>query len=320
MFRKCKGAPVACLVMGMLIGAGLSTGQESRGTLVGRVVDSAGAAVAGARVEAVRVSSNTGAASTTNAEGNFEIPYLLPGVYRVTAASPGFKKAVEDGIELRVDDRLDVALKLEIGDVAESVVVTGETPLLNTATASVGLTADAKRAAELLNVGGNSYYLAFLAPGITRSGQLNTGLQLFDNVFNNFTADGTKNLTGEATLDGVADMSRRATAYVVPQDLVQEVKVQTASYDATSGHAVGVLINMATKSGTNALHGTVYDFDQRIEARDYFSEDPARSISYINSGAAPSAGRWLYPRSMTAAIRHFSASVTRDCGSTCLRP
>lgn len=248
-------------------------GQESRATVVGRVTDSSGAVVPGVRVEAVKIATNTGASSTTNQDGNYEIPYLPSGVYRVTAESPGFKKAVWNSIELRVNDRLSLDFKLDVGEVKEAVVVTGETPLLESTNASIGTIQDDKRTSELMNVGGNSYYLASLAAGISRSGGLNTGLQLQDNIFNNMVAVGTGKNMGEASLDGVSNMSRQSTAYVVPQDLVQELKVQTAAYDATQGHAAGVIINMATKSGTNNLHGTTYYFDQRIMALDWFSDN-----------------------------------------------
>ncbi len=112
--------------------------QEVRGTILGRVTDPTGGVVAGARVRAVNIDSNVAIPAETNSEGNYEAPYLLPGRYRVVVESAGFKTAIREIIEVRVADRLSVDVQLEVGDVAESVVVTGEAPLIDTASASVG--------------------------------------------------------------------------------------------------------------------------------------------------------------------------------------
>src|SRR5688572_27940981 len=81
-------------------------GQESRATLLGRVTDPSGAVIAGSKVQAIHIQQNTGASSVTNAEGNYEIPYLLPGMYRVQVETMGFKKSIREGVELRVADRI----------------------------------------------------------------------------------------------------------------------------------------------------------------------------------------------------------------------
>src|SRR5574340_1792181 len=115
-----------CLLAVLLISAARVSAQESRGTIVGVVADPSGAAIVGAQVKAVNVATNAGANSVTNERGAYEIPYLLPGVYRITIESQGFKKAARDGIELRVADRMLLDFKLEVGDVAESVTVRSE--------------------------------------------------------------------------------------------------------------------------------------------------------------------------------------------------
>lgn len=102
--------------------------QESRATIIGEVKDSTAAVIAGAKVTAIALATNTTITTQTNASGYFELPYLLPGAFRIEVESKGFKKAVRDAIELRVSDRLTLDFILEVGNVADSVVVTGETP------------------------------------------------------------------------------------------------------------------------------------------------------------------------------------------------
>ena len=116
--------------------------QESRGAILGRITDGSGAVVAGAKVHAANVATNTGASTVTNSEGNYEIPFLIPGTYRVTVDLEGFKRLVKDGVELSVDDRLALDLTLELGSVNETVVVTAEAPMLEASSPSIGVIVD----------------------------------------------------------------------------------------------------------------------------------------------------------------------------------
>src|SRR5581483_9412182 len=130
MFRKLL--PVIALLVSC---AGL-LGQDSRGSILGVVTDTSAAVVAGATVTAVNVATNIAIVATTNMEGRYEIPYLLPGTYRVTAEMSGFKATIRDGIEVSVNSRLTIDMRMELGAATESVTVTAETPLLENSTAS----------------------------------------------------------------------------------------------------------------------------------------------------------------------------------------
>ncbi len=255
----------------------LGFGQDSRATILGRVSDPSGAVVIGARLEAVNTATNAGASSTTNQGGNYEIPYLLPGRYRITAELAGFKKAVRDSIELRVNDRITVDFVLEMGNIAESVVVTGATPLLQSADASIGMTLDERRVTELPLFGGNVAYLARLTPAVASPSETGrywaTGTDV--TTLSNLTVAGTRSGSSEQTLDGAPNMSGimsgTTAAFAPPQDLVQEFKMDITHYDASVGHAAGAIANVSTKSGTNALHGTGVFSDYRIHAMPWFS-------------------------------------------------
>ena len=234
-------------------------------------MDPTGAVILGANVGAVNVASNTRAVSATNENGNYEIPYLLPGIYRVTVEMAGFKKAVRDGIELRVADRMTLDFTLELGNVAESVVVTGETPLLESATASISMIMDERRISELPIVGGNPFYLARLSPVVLSSGGRSAGNPMDQGAATGIIVNGTRSESSEAMLDGMPNMSQRNTVFSPPQDLVQEFKIHAATFDASLGHAAGAVTNVSMKSGTNALHGSGYGFDSRIRAVPWFT-------------------------------------------------
>ena len=247
--------------------------QESRGTIAGMISDPSGAAVAGARVKAVNLATNAVVEAVSNERGAYEIPYLLPGVYRVTAEAQGFKTAVRERIELRVADRMLLDFKLELGALAESVTVTGETPLLEAGTASVGLVLNTRQLTELPTVGGQPWYLQRLTPGVladysqgAAGNPMDLG-QATDNIVN-----GTRNAS-EASVDGSPAMSRRQAAFSPPADLVQEMKVHTASFDASIGHAAGALISVSMKSGTNEFHGTGFMNYSRWRATAWFTNN-----------------------------------------------
>ena len=159
-----------CFLALLWVTASVGWAQNSRATVIGRTVDPSGAIVVGANVQAVNIATNTVVATKSNEGGNYEIPYLLPGIYNVSVEMAGFKKAVRDGIQLRIGDRLTLDFVLDLGNVAESVVVTGETPLLETASADMGLVMDTRKVAELPVVGGNPFYLARLTAGVLASG------------------------------------------------------------------------------------------------------------------------------------------------------
>jgi hypothetical protein len=261
------------VLLAALLTAPLSFGQESRGSIRGLVTDSSGAIVVGTRVQAINIATNAGASSVTNEHGNYEIPYLLPGMYRVVAEMAGFKKAIRDQVELRVNDRLTLDFALQIGDAAETVVVTGETPLLEAATASVGMVMDQRRISELPIMGGNPIYLSRLSPGVASNAGRGNGHDPYNNGSGTtlIVVNGTRSGSSEVTMDGLPNMSGTTNFYAPPQDMVQEFKIHTSTYDASLGHAAGAVTNISTKSGTNALHGSGWIFQDKIKAIPWFS-------------------------------------------------
>ena len=245
--------------------------QESRGWILGRVTDPSGAAVFNCKVTALNLATQTQVSGLSNQEGNYEIPYLIPGGYRVTAEMQGFAKAVRENIEIRTADRLTLDFPLQVGAVADTITVSAETPMLETATASSGMMMDERRVKELPVVGGNAMYLTRLSAGVVVSGGHSAGNPTDLGGATGVIVNGVRGGNTEASLDGVPNMQGTSSAYSPPQDLVQEFKVQTNNYDATIGRSAGAVVNVSMKSGTNEFHGTGYLNDSRIRAVPWFS-------------------------------------------------
>ncbi|MDP2997034.1 MAG: TonB-dependent receptor [Bryobacterales bacterium] len=263
-----RASPVLAFLLFIPLAA---SAQESRGAILGRISDGSGAVVTGARVRATNIATNTGGSTLTNHEGNFEIPFLIPGTYRVSVDLEGFKKLVKDGVELSVDDRLALDLTLELGSVTETVVVTAEAPMLEASSPSIGVIVDDRQIAELPVAGGSAFYLSRLSPGVNSSGGHSPG-NPFDqgHASGSIIVNGTRSGSSEVSLDGASNMSGTGSAYSPPQDLVQEFKIQTLAFDASLGHGTGAIVNVSIKAGTNAFHGSTYFFDSRIRATPWF--------------------------------------------------
>lgn len=261
------------LMMWELLATFVMVGQETRGTLVGRVTDQTGAVIAGAQVAVENQATGFKSETTTNQDGLYQVRYLLPGYYQVSVSQPGFRTLVRRDIEIRISDRVELNLTLEVGAVDQRIEVVGETPLLETASASMGQVVDTRRIQELPLLHGNPMAVLELTPGLVQARTSNLGLwggRVFDNAWTtSFSIDGAPPNTSEITLDGVSNTTTlgggksggfQTVAYTPPADAVQEFKIQTASFDAATGYTSGSTINISVKGGTNQFHGTAYYF------------------------------------------------------------
>lgn len=284
-------------LLGVLLSAA-ALAQEFRASIQGRITDATGAAVPGALVQATNVATNVSASTTTNETGDYTLLYLAPGQYEVSAEAKGFKKLLRQGVEARVGDKLTLNLVLEVGQVQETVNVSADAPLLETASASAGQVIDGRRISELPLSDGNPFVLSRLAAGIAYTGDLKFS-RPFDNAgTSSVVADGAPG-GNEFTLDGSPNMaSGRRVAFVPPADAVEEFKVQTASFDAQQGHTAGADINVKLRSGTNDLHGTLYEFVRNdvLSANDFFLNrvgKPRDALRYNRYGGSVGGPVWI---------------------------
>lgn len=252
-------------------------GQETRGTISGTVRDASQAVMAGAPVKVSNLSRGISISINTNDAGAFRAPYLLPGTYQIIVEARGFKKYVQDNVDLRIGETLDVNITLEPGGAEESVTVTAGATALDTAGASLGQAVDGRRVAELPLVHGDPYTLIALSPGaaFARDPRLDRPFEPTHIV--GFAIDGTRANRSDLTIDGVpstatANAFEVIASYVPPTDAIQEFKIQTATFDAQFGNTEGGVTSISIKSGTNSFHGSGYFWQEPggVTANDFF--------------------------------------------------
>jgi hypothetical protein len=252
-----KRAALAALV---LLGSHIMPGQEFRGTILGRVSDPSGAIVAGALVQVVSDETRVRVEARTNQEGNYNVPFLLPGQYTVTVTADGFRPIVRQGITVQVNDRVELDFMLEIGATTEAITVSEQSPLLQTASPDLGQVVDRHLLDRLPLSGRNAVNLIDLAPGVMGGGGDYTS-----NAQNDITINGGSGgeRGNEMTVDGIPNVNPRQNGLFVTvpaADAVQEFKVNTTMFDAANGRSNAGSLSFSTRAGTNQFHGSVHDF------------------------------------------------------------
>ncbi|MDQ6678105.1 MAG: carboxypeptidase regulatory-like domain-containing protein [Acidobacteriota bacterium] len=239
--------------------------QDFRASLNGRITDAQGAAAAGALIALRDVEKNETQHQTADREGNYIYPLVAPGSYELKVSHPGFKTATRSGMTLNVNQAATVDVTLDIGSVNDQVVVTADVPLLDLASGDRGGLIDGKTIAEMPLNGRNPFMLASLVAGVDYNGSL-AYQRPFDNGAIAQFGIGGSSQAAEFLIDGVPNNAQAGgnnIAYVPPVDSVQEFKIQTNAYDAQYGKTAGGVMNAVLKSGSNGLHGSVYEYMRR---------------------------------------------------------
>jgi hypothetical protein len=248
--------------------------QDFRATITGRVTDSNKAAVPNAQVNVKNLGTNETTSATTDSEGNYKAPFLRPGSYSITVEASGFKKATRDKVELVISQVATLDFALEAGAISEQVTVQGDAQVIETATADRGGVIDRQKVIELPLNARNPFMLGILTAGVNFNGA-SIWQRPFDNgAIAEWTINGSQSRGNEFLLDGAPNNGQAGgnnIAYVPPVDSVQDFKIMTNTYDAQYGKTTGGIINVNLRSGTNALHGTIYEFMRRapLDATDF---------------------------------------------------
>jgi hypothetical protein len=251
--------------------------QEFRATISGRISDAAGAAVVGAQVIVTNLETNAVNRSVSSESGDYVIPALPPGRYKLEVEASGFKKAVRENLTLEVLARPTIDIALEPGAVSDTITITADATRLETADASRGEVITGRTLVDLPLNGRNAFALAALVPGVnfTVRGQASTFLRTTaNNGISGASLSGAQPRFNEALLDGVPNTGSDGLIQFVPSvDATQEFKVQTNAFDAEFGRFAGGVINASIKAGTNDLHGTLFEFlrNSKLNARDPFA-------------------------------------------------
>ncbi|HLK69131.1 MAG TPA: TonB-dependent receptor [Bryobacteraceae bacterium] len=243
--------------------AAVCMGQEFRATISGAITDPSGASIAGAKVIATETRTGAKTNTVSDSAGQYTLPFLAPGSYELSATFEGFKEFIQRDIHLGSGDHPVLDIHLTVGPTAQSVEVTGDVPLVNTENATLGQAITTKEVEELPLNGRTPMMLAQLAIGV-----IATGTPTLVHPFDSggpaaLSIGGTSQQTSELLLDGSPDATWDGReAYSPPQDAVQEVRVKAFDADASFGHTGGGTLNQIMKTGTNSLHGTLWEFNQ----------------------------------------------------------
>src|SRR5262245_12665767 len=274
--------------------------QEIRGSILGQITDSSGAAVPGAKVTVTNEETNTRVGAQSNEDGNYNVPFLFPGGYTVTIEADSFKKAVRNKIIVQVQDKITLNFLLEPGNISESVTITTQSPLLQSANADLGQVVDRYFLERLPITGQSPLNLSDLAPGIIGGSGGYTG-----NAQNNITINGGNGSSGgnDVTIDGVPNLSARqgGLAVTVPMaDAVQEFKVSTTMFDASLGRSNGGALSLTTRGGTNDFHGSAYYYtrNRALNANSWTNNrlDLPKPSTKFNMGGGTIGGPVRFPK------------------------
>jgi hypothetical protein len=260
----------------LLLCTAFASAQQETATVTGEVKDASGAVVPQAIITITNTGTNISIRSETNELGAYTVPNLRPGAYNITVEKTGFSKTVRSGLVLQVNQVARIDLSLQLGGVNEVIEVAGGAPLLETETSSRGAVIDQKKIVDLPLNGRDYNQLALLSPGVLAGtprlasinfkGAINVnGNRVFMNVF---LLDGVDNIS-------YSNSFRGDNVQVVQPSIeaLQEFKIQTNAYSAEFGRAAGAVVNAAIKSGTNAFHGSAYEFlrNDALDANNFFA-------------------------------------------------
>lgn len=252
--------------------------------LVGNVLDPTGSPVAGVKVIAVEEQTKVVYPGSTNASGYYSITFIQPGVYDISVEQSGFSHITKTGVIVPVNQAVRTDFNLQVGSVNTSVTVSASTPPLSTDDATLGETFDTKAVADLPLMGHNALEIAATASNVT-IGPTSTYLGVPPGE--DFIGAGQREIQNSLSLDGVSIMNNLISlAPARPSsDMISEVQMQSGNYSAQYGSYLGLHINMVSKSGTNQLHGSVYDYIQNTSLNAHnFLDQPgaAKQIQHYN--------------------------------------
>jgi len=247
-----------------LVPAALS--QEVRASLSGLVTDKSGAPVAGAEIIVLNTATNATLSAASTSAGNYVLPFLPPGKYTLTAQVKGFKKFIRQDIVLQAQDRARVDVELEVGELTQSVTVSGEVSLLETESASRSQVIANELIQNVPTQGRNPFQIAWSAAGVIKTGEWRY-LRSFDiGGTTGISINGGRNRENEVLLDGISNVRGDRTVIHIPtMETVQEFKVLTNTYDSQYGRTGGGIVSIVTKGGANQFHGNAFEYFQAEE-------------------------------------------------------
>jgi outer membrane receptor protein involved in Fe transport len=276
----------ALKMMGVLFGVATLWGQSPQGTITGIIADAQGARVPGVEVVATQVATNLTYKGSSSEDGTYVIPALPVGRYTVTATAAGFKTFKREDIQLEVSQRLRLDITLEVGQLSETITVSGEVSRVRTEESSLGTVVERRRIEELPMNGRHVFNLVKLVTGVQPIDRGADGFgEITNQGFSQIQFNGGPVYGTQMFLDGGANtVPVHNEIGVVPMvDAVEEFKVETNGLKAEFGQTSGGVVNVVTKSGTNEFHGSLYEFfrNDALDARNAFATQVASNTGRI---------------------------------------
>ena len=250
---------------------------QNTGDVLGTVSDTTGAVLPGVEVTVTHVDTGISRTIISDDEGRYQVSNLSLGYYEITGSLPGFQTAVRDGIEITIGRRAVVNLTLNVGEISERVTVTGEAPLVETTSGSLGAIVDRRSVMELPLNGRDLTDLLTLQPGTvlvtTGSTGGNSGFSQRVSIAGARPQDSAVLLDGTATKSTDQGVPSGVSGNFLGAEGIQEFKVERNSYSAQYGGASGGVINVVSKAGTNTFHGSVYNYhrNDNLDATNFFA-------------------------------------------------
>lgn len=290
-----------CAIAVVSLLTALAAMAQTSAQLTGLVTDSSGAPVPGVEITVIATGTGTERRTSTNEVGSYTVPFLPPGMYRISLQKEGFRQASRDNIRLEVNQTARFDFHLELGQVSETVEVVGTLPMVESDTSAIGQVIETKAIEDLPLNGRNFVQLAILGPGVTgvgfgvrntimsgnRPDDLRPGSEIF--------ANGNRENSNNFLYDG-ADNNERLTLSITLRpsvEAVREFKIQTNMFAADQGRNSGATVNVISKSGTNQWHGSAYEFlrNDMFDARNFFARpDQAQPVLRQNQFGASFGG------------------------------
>jgi hypothetical protein len=249
-------------------------GQSYYGGVRGSVLDQNGGALPGAKVSLINEGTNASRSTLTDSTGGYVFSEVVPGTYSLVSEAPGFKKFEQKSVVIGTQQQVAVDLKLQLGEVTESVQVNEEVPLVETSNASQGQVIDNQKLTELPNLGRNPFMLSKLAQNVVPVGNPAYNRMEDQSGSSQISIAGGPVRGNNYLIDGVPITDATNRAIIIPSlEAVQEVKIQANTYDAEMARTGGGMFNTLMKSGTNTYHGSLYGHLRRTawDANSFFN-------------------------------------------------
>src|SRR5208337_4278255 len=270
---------ILMLLLVVMVAPGISPAQDATGRIFGTVYDQQGAVIPSVQITATNTATQVARTATTNKEGTFQILSLPIGNYKVTAEHEGFRSVISAEQKLLINQALRIDFKMEVGAANQTVNVGAEAAPVETVNPTLGQSITGRALTNMPLNGRDMMDLALLQPGVTESNDDNTGA-------GNFSIAGGRTDSVTFLLDGGNnnDLLDNSNVLDPNPDAIAEFRILTSDYTAEYGRNGGGVISVVTKSGTNSIHGSAFEFlrNRDFDANDYFNKEQVPQLPRLD--------------------------------------